>query len=86
MCPTTYRRSVLAGLLAALTELAHSSETPALIDRPNADAGPTQISVEIWVVDINTIGARHEMLHELNRRDVFANLPVWLSGILERSS
>jgi alpha-beta hydrolase superfamily lysophospholipase len=31
-------------------------------------------------------GGRHEMLHELNRRDVFANLLVWISGILERAS
>jgi alpha-beta hydrolase superfamily lysophospholipase len=31
-------------------------------------------------------GGRHEMLHELNRRDVITNLLVWLSGILERSS
>ena len=29
---------------------------------------------------------RHEMLHEINRRDVITNLLVWLSGILERSS
>jgi alpha-beta hydrolase superfamily lysophospholipase len=28
---------------------------------------------------------RHEMLHELNRRDVFTNLLVWISGILERT-
>jgi alpha-beta hydrolase superfamily lysophospholipase len=31
-------------------------------------------------------GGRHEMLHEINRRDVITNLLVWLSGILERSS
>ena len=30
-------------------------------------------------------GGRHEMLHELNRRDVITNLLVWLSGIVERS-
>ena len=29
---------------------------------------------------------RHEMLHEVNRRDVITNLLVWLSGILKRSS
>ncbi len=31
------------------------SEAPALIDRPNADSGPTQISVGIWVADISNI-------------------------------
>jgi alpha-beta hydrolase superfamily lysophospholipase len=31
-------------------------------------------------------GSRHEMLHELNRREVFANLLAWISGILERAS
>jgi alpha-beta hydrolase superfamily lysophospholipase len=31
-------------------------------------------------------GGRHEMLHELNRRKVFTNLLVWISGILERAS
>jgi len=31
-------------------------------------------------------GGRHEMLHELNRRDVFTNLLVWISGILQRAS
>jgi PAS domain S-box-containing protein len=29
---------------------------------------------------------RHEMLHEVNRRDVITNLLVWLSGILKRNS
>jgi alpha-beta hydrolase superfamily lysophospholipase len=29
---------------------------------------------------------RHEMLHELNRREVFTNLLVWISGILEKAS
>ena len=31
-------------------------------------------------------GARHEMLHEINRRDVITNLLVWMSSIVERSS
>jgi alpha-beta hydrolase superfamily lysophospholipase len=31
-------------------------------------------------------GGRHEMLHELNRREVFTNLLGWISGILERAS
>jgi alpha-beta hydrolase superfamily lysophospholipase len=28
-------------------------------------------------------GGRHEMLHELNRREVFTDLLVWISGLLE---
>ena len=31
-------------------------------------------------------GGRHEMIHELNRREIFTNLLVWISGILERAS
>ena len=31
-------------------------------------------------------GGRHEMLHEINRREVFTNLLVWISGILGRAS
>ena len=36
-------------------QLVRSAEMPALIDRPNADSGSTQISVGIWVVDISKI-------------------------------
>jgi len=38
-------------LFATSIQLALGSEAPALIDRPNADSGPTQISVGIWVAD-----------------------------------
>jgi len=31
-------------------------------------------------------GGRHEMLHELNRREVITNLLVWIAGILQRAS
>jgi alpha-beta hydrolase superfamily lysophospholipase len=31
-------------------------------------------------------GGRHEMLHELNRREVITNLLVWLSGVVKRQS
>jgi hypothetical protein len=51
---------LLAGVFVASVELAHSAETPALINRPNADAGPTQISVEIWFVDINSIDSAQQ--------------------------
>src|SRR2546430_8488317 len=47
-------------LFAISIQLALGSEAPALIDRPNADAGPTQVSVEIWVVDINSIDSAQQ--------------------------
>jgi alpha-beta hydrolase superfamily lysophospholipase len=50
-----------------------------LIDRYRS-AGFTSVAHDFYS------GARHEMLHEINRRDVITNLLVWLSGILERSS
>jgi len=48
-------RFPLLVLFALSTRLALGSEAPALIDRPNADSGPTQISVGIWVADISNI-------------------------------
>ena len=54
------RLLLLAGLLSASIQLAHSSEAPTLIERPNADAGPTQVSVGIWVVDINSIDSAQQ--------------------------
>lgn len=27
-------------------------------------------------------GGRHEMLHEVNRRDVITNLLVWIAGVV----
>lgn len=50
-----------------------------LMDRYRS-AGLTSIDHDFYP------GGRHEMLHELNRRDVFTNLVVWISGILERAS
>jgi Neurotransmitter-gated ion-channel ligand binding domain len=51
---------LLAGLFVASIHLAHSSETRALIDRPAADSGPTEISVGIWFVDINSIDSAQQ--------------------------
>src|SRR6266436_2175274 len=47
-------------LFATSIQLALGSETPALIDRPNADSGPTQISVGIWVADISNIDSAQQ--------------------------
>ena len=41
-------------------------------------AGMTSISHDFYE------GGRHEMLHELNRRDVITNLLVWLSSVAKR--
>jgi alpha-beta hydrolase superfamily lysophospholipase len=51
----------------------------ALVDRYRS-AGITSIAHDFYP------GGRHEMLHELNRRDVFTNLLVWISGILGKAS
>lgn len=49
-----------AGFLAASIQLARTSETPTLIERPNANSGPTQVSVQIWFVDINNIDSAQQ--------------------------
>ena len=53
-------RFPLLVLFALSTRLALGSEAPALIDRPNADSGPTQISVGIWVADISNIDSAQQ--------------------------
>ena len=50
-----------------------------LIDRYR-NAGLTSIAQDFYS------GGRHEMLHEINRRDVITNLLVWMSSIVERRS
>jgi hypothetical protein len=42
------------------SQVAWSAETPALIDRPAAGAGPTQVSVGIWIVDITNIDSAQQ--------------------------
>ena len=49
-----------------------------LIDRYRS-AGLTSIAHDFYT------GGRHEMLHEVNRRDVVTNLLVWLSSIVGQS-
>jgi len=50
-----------------------------LIDRYRS-AGLTSIAHDFYS------DGRHEMLHEINRRDVITNLLVWMSSIVERRS
>src|ERR1700745_2830663 len=47
-------------LFAISSQFARSAETPALIDRPAAGAGPTQVSVGIWIVDITNIDSAQQ--------------------------
>jgi len=51
---------LLAGLLVGSARLAASAEAPTLIERPNANSGPTQVSVQIWFVDINSIDSAQQ--------------------------
>lgn len=47
-------------LFAISSQVAWSAETPALIDRPATGAGPTQVSVGIWIVDITNIDSAQQ--------------------------
>jgi alpha-beta hydrolase superfamily lysophospholipase len=42
-------------------------------------AGLTSIAHDFYT------GGRHEVLHEINRREVLTNLLVWMSGVLDRA-
>jgi hypothetical protein len=53
-------RFPLLVVFALSIRLALGSEAPALIDRPNADSGPTQISVGIWLADISYIDSAQQ--------------------------
>src|SRR5437667_2080841 len=53
-------RFPLVVVFALSIRLALGSEAPALIHRPNADSGPTQISVGIWVADISNIDSAQQ--------------------------
>lgn len=54
-------KRILAVVFWAMSiQLASSAEVPPLIDRPNADAGPTEISVGMWVVDISSIDSAQQ--------------------------
>lgn len=50
-----------------------------LMDRYHS-AGLTSIAHDFYT------GGRHEMLHELNRREVITNLLVWISGVVAGTS
>src|SRR6266700_6104420 len=50
----------LTARCAISIQLLRAAEKPAVIDRPNPDSGPTEVSVGIWVVDINSIDSAQQ--------------------------
>ena len=60
LCGLRRELLLLASILVASIQLAHSSEALTLIDRPDAESGPTQVSTEIWAVDINSIDSAQQ--------------------------
>ena len=52
--------ALVVSILVRSIQLASSAEMPPLIDRPNADSGPTEISVGMWVVDISSIDSAQQ--------------------------
>jgi Neurotransmitter-gated ion-channel ligand binding domain len=50
----------LVGLLAMSILHGHGAEMPAVIDRPGAADGPTQVSIGIWIVDISNIDSAQQ--------------------------
>ena len=50
----------LLTILAMSILQVRGAEAPTVIDRPAADAGPTEISVGIWIVDINNIDSAQQ--------------------------
>lgn len=53
-------RYLLVVLLAMSIQFARAAEMPAVIDRPEADHGPTKISTGIWIVDITSIDSAQQ--------------------------
>src|SRR5216110_1616988 len=52
--------ALVVSILVRSIQLASSAQMPPLIDRPNADSGPTEISVGMWVVDISNIDSAQQ--------------------------
>jgi hypothetical protein len=54
------KRILLVVIVAMSIRLAPGAETPALIERPASENGPTQVSVGIWIVDIDKIDSAEQ--------------------------
>ena len=53
-------RCLVVVLLTMSIQSARGAEMPAVIDRPGADDGPTQVSTAIWIVDISNIDSAQQ--------------------------
>src|SRR6185312_10950563 len=51
---------LIVAFLAVSIHLVGSVEVPASIERPGVEAGPTQVSVGIWMVDITNIDSAQQ--------------------------
>jgi hypothetical protein len=51
---------LLLVLFVMSIRLAHSAEAPVLVERPASEGGPTEVSVGIWIVDINNIDSAQQ--------------------------
>jgi hypothetical protein len=51
---------LLVFLCAMSIQFARCAEIPAVIERPGADDGPTQVSIGIWIVDISNIDSAQQ--------------------------
>ena len=51
---------LIAAFLIVFLQVADGAETPTVIDRPGAAAGPTDVSVGIWMVDISNIDSAQQ--------------------------
>src|SRR6202040_4074195 len=54
------KRILFVVFVAMSIQLVRSAEAPALIERPASANGPTQVSVGIWIVDINNIDSAQQ--------------------------
>ena len=54
------KRIFLVVLVAMSMRLVRGAEAPAVIDRPAAGNGPTQVSIGIWIVDISKIDSAEQ--------------------------
>jgi hypothetical protein len=54
------KRILVVVFVAMSIQLVRSAETPTLIERPAEEAGPTQVSVGIWIVDISNIDSAQQ--------------------------
>src|ERR1043165_2155492 len=48
------------GLLAVAIPQTSGTDMPTLIDRPAAEAGPTEVSVGMWIVDLTKIDSAQQ--------------------------